>query len=469
MDTQIGNVRNTALLIATLSSFLAPFMISAVNIALPSINRDFSVDAVTLGWISTAYLLAASMFIVPAGRLADIHGRKKIYTTGIIIYTWSALFLANASGAYEFIFFRLIEGIGASMIFSTGVAIITEVFPANERGRALGINVAATYLGLSIGPSLGGFLAQNYGWRSIFYVNLPIGVAAVTLILWKLRGMEWVGAAGEKFDYGGSLLYMCSLASLTYGLSVLPDLSGALAIAFCLVGLVVFVEYEKRVGNPALNLKVFDKNRVFILSNLAALINYAATFSVGFLLSLYLQYIKALPPDQAGLMLVTQPLIQALFSPIAGRLSDKVEPRIVASAGMVLTVIGLAFFAFLDENTNTTQVVFNLIILGLGFALFSSPNTNAVMGSVKSKYYGIASATLATMRLSGQMLSIGLAVTMFSIYIGRAQIIPENYHLFLSAVRSSFALFSFLCLLGVFASLSRGRVRAKHFLSSLTE
>ena len=450
--------KNAALVISTLSSFLAPFMISGVNIALPSIGKEFAADAVLLSWISTAYLLAASMLLVPAGRLADIHGRKKVYTVGIIIYTLSALLLANSSSVYEFIFYRLIEGVGASMIFSTGIAILTEIFPSGERGRALGINSAAVYLGLSLGPALGGFLTQNYGWRSVFYVNLPIGVAAVALISWKLKG-EWAEARGERFDYAGALLYMSILAAIIYGFSLLPSPLGALSLIAALIGIALFVRLEKKTKSPVLNVRVFENNKTFLYSNLSALINYAATFAVGFLMSLYLQYIKALTPEQAGEILLAQPVIQALFSPAAGRLSDKIEPRLVASFGMVLCVIGLVMFSFLDAKTELNYITAGLMILGLGFALFSAPNTNAVMTSVAKKHLGVASATLATMRLTGQVLSIGTAMTLFAIYVGHTQILPENYPEFLISVRTAFTIFAGLCLVGVFTSLKRGKIR----------
>jgi len=450
--------KNTALVISTLSSFLAPFMISGVNIALPSIGKEFAADAVLLTWISTAYLLAASMLLVPAGRLADIHGRKKVYTTGIIIYTLSALLLASSTSVYEFIFYRLIEGVGASMIFSTGIAILTEVFPSGERGRALGINSAAVYLGLSLGPTLGGFLTQNYGWRSVFYVNLPIGAAAAALIYWKLKG-EWAEARGEKFDYLGALLYMSILASVIYGFSLLPSPVGILSLIAALIGIALFVRLEKKTKSPVLNVRVFENNKTFLYSNLSALINYAATFAVGFLMSLYLQYIKALTPQQAGEILLAQPVIQALFSPAAGRLSDKVEPRLVASFGMVLCVIGLVMFSFLDTNTELNYITAGLIVLGTGFALFSAPNTNAVMTSVAKKHLGVASATLATMRLTGQVLSIGTAMTLFAIYVGHTQILPDSYPEFLVSVKTAFSFFAALCLLGVFTSLKRGKLR----------
>ncbi|MCD6449978.1 MAG: MFS transporter [Thermotogaceae bacterium] len=206
-------------------------------------------------------------------------------------------------------------------------------------------------------------------------------------------------------------------------------------------------------------MKLFINNRVFAFSNLAALINYSATFAVGFLLSLYLQYMKTLGPQSAGLILVAQPIMMAIFSPFAGRLSDRFEPRVIASAGMALTAVSLSLFIFLNEKTGLEYIIASLILLGFGLALFSSPNANAVMSSVERKFYGVASAMLATMRLVGQMLSMGITMMIFAIYIGKVQITPQYFSLFLTSLRISFIIFAVLCFGGIFASLARGKVR----------
>jgi MFS family permease len=206
-------------------------------------------------------------------------------------------------------------------------------------------------------------------------------------------------------------------------------------------------------------MNLFRSNTVFVFSNLAALINYSATFAVSFLLSLYLQYIKGLSPQNAGLILVSQPIMQALFSPSAGRLSDRIESRIVASAGMALTVIGLLLLTLLNEETALVFIIVSLMLLGFGFALFSSPNTNAIMSSVEKRFYGVASATLGTMRLIGQTLSMGIAMLIFAIHIGKVQITPEYYAPFLTSTQTAFVVFAVLCFGGIFASLARGNVR----------
>jgi len=310
------------------------------------------------------------------------------------------------------------------MIFGTGIAIITSVFPSGERGKAIGIYITAVYFGLSIGPFLGGVLTQYLGWRSIFFVNVPIGIATILLILGKLKG-EWAECKGDSFDLTGSVIYSAAVVAVMYGFSVLPDLKGAALIAVGIIGVLIFALYEMRISSPVLDISLLTKNRFFAFANLSALINYNATFAVTFLLSLDLQYTKGFTPEYAGIILVVQPVVQAMISPIAGKLSDRVESRIVASVGMALTAVGLFCLIFLTEETSLWYCFFIQLVLGTGFGLFSSPNTNAIMSSVDKRFYGVASGMNGTMRLLGQMLSMGIAMMIFAIFIGPVEITAE--------------------------------------------
>lgn len=460
MDNPAGNGagKRAVLLVATMASFLFPFMLSAVNIALPSIGRELSLDAVMLGWIATAYLLSSATLLVPFGRIADIYGRKKIFTCGIVILTLSSLLSGMANSATMLISCRVFQGFGGAMLAGTAVAMLTTVFPANERGKVLGINVAAIYLGLSLGPVLGGILTHHFGWRSIFFLGAILGLAVIGITLWKLKG-EWTGAKGERFDFAGSVIYVLGLVALVYGFTLLPAMSGVGLIVGGAIGLLAFTRWEMRTRSPVLDISLFKNSKAFTLSNVAALINYSATFAVTFLISLYLQYVKGFNPASAGLILVAMPAMQAIFSPLAGRLSDRIEPRLIASAGMALTTIGLVIFIFINEETALGLIIGNLLLMGFGFALFSSPNTNAVMSSAPNTAYGVASATLATMRQVGMVLSMGIAMLMFTLYIGRVQITPEYYSLFQQSVKTAFIIFAILCFGGIFASLARGKVR----------
>lgn len=450
--------KRVALLVAALGSFLTPFMGASINIALPAIQKKFALNAVILGWVSASFLLSAAMFLVPFGRVADIYGRRRIFLYGITTFTLFSVVAGCSTSVTMLLSARILQGIGGAMIFGTGVAILTSVFPPKERGKALGINVASVYTGLSLGPFLGGILTQHLGWRSVFLANVPLGVTAILLTLWKLKG-EWSEAKGERFDFAGSIIYALALPALMYGFSTLPGTRGIVLTLAGVLGILFFVIWETKTHSPILEVSLFRENAVFAFSNLAALINYSATFAVGFLLSLYLQYIKGLAEQSAGFILVSQPVVMAVFSPFAGRISDRIEPRLVASTGMALTAAGLFLLTFLSENTALGFIVAVLILLGLGFALFSSPNTNAVMSSVEKKFYGVASGTLGTMRLTGQMLSMGIAMLIFAVYVGEVQITTRYYPTFLSGIRAAFFIFTVLCFGGVFASLARGRVR----------
>ena len=331
MDTPVGNgtSKGAVLLVATIAAFIFPFMGSAVNIALPSLWKELSLDAVILGWVATAYLLSSAALLVPFGRIADIYGRKKIFTCGLVIFTLSSLFCGMANSVTMLISCRVFQGIGGAMLAGTGVALLTTVFPVNERGKVLGINVASTYTGLSLGPVLGGVLTQHLGWRSIFFLSALLGLAVIGVVLWKLKG-EWTGAKGERFDFAGSVIYAIGLVALVYGFTLLPAMLGVWLILGGIVGLSAFVVWEMRTRSPVLNISLFRNSKAFTFSNLAALINYSATFAVSFLISLYLQYLKGFNPQGAGFILVAMPAMQAIFSPLAGRLSDKIEPRLIA-------------------------------------------------------------------------------------------------------------------------------------------
>lgn len=451
--------RRYVLLITSLAGFLTPFMGSAVNIALPAIGTRFSAGAIGLGWVATAYTLAAAVFLVPFGRVADLRGRELVFTFGIGIDAVASLGCAFAPALGWLIALRALQGAGGAMIFGTGTAMLSAAYPPQERGRVLGINVASVYAGLSLGPLLGGVLTQHLGWRGVFYSYVLLSAATLVLALVGLKP-KLKPRPETRFDFPGSFIYAAGLVSLMYGLPQLPALRGWLLVAAGLVALLGFVRWELTARNPVLDIRLFRGNRVFTFSNLSALINYSATAAIGFLLSLYLQHGRRLTPQIAGLVLVAQPVMQALFSPLAGRLSDRVQPRILASLGMALTVLGLTRFALITFDAPFWSIVLALALLGFAFALFSSPNVNAIMGAVPPTSYGVASGVLATMRLIGQMLSMGISLMVFSVFAGNQQISADTYHRFLPATRVAFAVFALLCLLGVFASLARGRQQA---------
>lgn len=452
-------MRVPALLVATLANFLTPFMSSSINIALPAIGAEFAADAIVLSWIPTAFLLAAAMVAVPFGRIADIHGMKRIFRYGIILFTVASLLSAAAPSAALLIAFRIFQGIAGGMIFVTGLAIVTTVFPPRERGKAIGINIATVYIALSLGPVLGGLLTQHLGWRSLFLAMVPLGLLILAVTHWKLPH-EWAASRGERFDGKGALWYGVALVLVLYGFSVLPGLKGIILASLGVLAFAGFARYQLRAPSPLLNLRLFT-NRTFAFSNLAALINYSANFTAGFLLSLYLQYIKGLDPQAAGLILVAQPIVMALFAPIAGRLSDRFEAQKLASLGMAFCTAGLFSLTFINAETKINAISGGLVLLGLGFGFFSSPNTSAIMGAVERRFYGVASAMVSTMRLLGQMLSMGLALMVFAIVIGSVPITPVEHPALLTAIRTVFIVCTGLCFAGIFVSLARGNSRQR--------
>ena len=453
MDSKANDAtKMTALLAATLAAFLVPFMGSSLNIALPTIGNEFAADAILLSWISASFLLTSAIFTLPFGRIADIYGLKRIFTYGIITYAIFSFLSGIAPSAILLILFRAFQGIGASMMFGTGIAILTSVFPLAERGKALGINLAGVYFGLSIGPFLGGIMTQYLGWRSIFFLNVLLGLIVISFVFLRLKG-EWAECIGEKFDLKSAVVYSFALLFLMYGFSLIPETLGIILTIIGIIGILIFIMVDIKVDNPLLDMGLFFKNRIFAFSNLAALINYSTTTGAVFLLSLYLQYILGYTPQRAGLVLLPLPLIMVIISPIAGELSDKIDPRILASIGMALTAIGLSFFIYVGFFTGLHYIIAGQLVLGSGFALFSSPNTNAIMGSVKKRNYGVASATASTMRLSGQVLSFGIVILLFSLLIGKVQITPDAYFNLLESIRVAFKVFAVICFLGIFATV----------------
>ncbi|PID43264.1 MAG: MFS transporter [Proteobacteria bacterium] len=448
------------LTVSVCGSFLPPFMTSSVNIALPAIQETYrhqGIDAVLLSWVATIYLLAAGVSLVPMGRLADIRGRKRILGYGFALFGLCSLCCCLAPHISTLLFFRFLQGVGGGMIFSTGIAILTSVFPPDKRGRVLGIAVATVYIGLLTGPFIGGLLVHCCGWRTLF---LMIGLSCLIpwgLVLLFLDG-EWMDAAGERYDVIGVAVYVPSLVGIIYGFSILPEIIGVLCLAAGSGGLVIFIVRQYRSSSPLFQVKLFVDNRVFALSCLAALIHYSATFALMFLLSLLLQYILGFEPAAAGMVLMAQPVMMALFSPLAGRYSDRFEPRVLSSAGLMITGGCLLALCFVDGSTSVFSLVTILSVLGFGYALFSSPNMNAIMGSVERKYLGVSSGAAGTMRIFGQLFSMGIATLVLSLFIGKQPITPAVYPELLKSIRLTFFIFSMLCLAGILASLARGNL-----------
>lgn len=445
------------LAVSVIASFITAFMGSAINVALPAIAKEFDTTAVMLSWIATAYVLTGVSSLIPIGKLSDIYGRAKYLRIGILVFAVSCLTSGFANSAVMLLIFRAFQGIGLSFIFINSFSIIVSVYPANKRGHVLGIVISSVYVGLSIGPFLGGIITQQFGWRYIFYFSFVLCVILYFTMEFFITE-EWRVSEGEKFDFKGAAIFTFAITSLMLGFSFVPRAAGFVLI---ISGLGMFYYYKvvsEKIEIPVLKLDIFKQNKRFTFSNIAALINYSATSAISFLLSLYLQHIKAMTPQEAGTILIAQPLFMAIFSPIAGKISDRIEPQYVSSIGMLLISICLGLLCFVGNETTLFYIVINLSVLGVGFALFSSPNSNAIMSSVEKNNYGTASTILSLMRMIGQMMSMAIVIVIFSVIIGKAEIKPENHEQLISSVRIAFALFSLLCFIGIFASLSRGKM-----------
>lgn len=450
-----SNSRGATLLSVCTVHFLMPFMMSAVGVALPAIGRDFGASARQLGLVETTYVLSASIFLLAMGRLGDIRGRRRIFQIGLALFTLACGLLSQAWSIESLIAFRFLQGMGGSMVMGTSMAIVVSVFPPEERGRALGIAVAAVYTGISCGPPIGGALVSALGWRSIFYLSLPFGLSALALVLVKLRG-EWAEAAGEPFDWRGSLVYAVALVLLILGAAHLDAGSWAWALLFAGgAGLILFLLLEAKTRYPILPIALLTGNRVFALSNLAALFNYAATFGVTFFFSLYLQYVQGLSPRQAGLVLILQPVTQALLSPACGRLADRFPAPAVATTGMALCAAGLGVAATVDAATPLPLVFVMLVLLGLGFALFSSPNMSVILGSVPRRHLGMATGLSSSMRTLGMMTSMTIITIVLSMQMGGAAVTAATQPAFLASMHIALLGFCALCVVGIFCSLGR--------------
>jgi EmrB/QacA subfamily drug resistance transporter len=405
--------RWAVLALTSVGAFMGPLDGSIVSVALPAMSADLRLSFGEAIWVQAVYLLTMAILLIPAGRLADRLGRMHFYLLGTALHTAASIASALSVDGTMLIVSRAFQGAGAALLVSTSAAIVTAVFPPQQRGRALGINVMAVYIGLSVGPPLGGFLVDAASWRWIFLINGPIGLAVLVWGSFLLPRDERAARRTMRPDLIGTLLLAAFLTCLLVPISFAPQWGWSsfetlALLSVCGVALVGFVLVEHRATDPLLDLGLLRHNRLFAAANLAALLNYMALYGAMVLTAIYLQEVQGRSAAVTGLLLLSQPVLQAVLSPFAGRLSDRIGSRVLATGGMVLMTVGLLLLATLGGGPSTAQLVVGLSIMGIGLGVFSSPNTSAIMGSVERPQLGLASGFLATTRVTGQALSVAL-------------------------------------------------------------
>lgn len=445
------------LLVVGVGSFMSALDGSVVNTVLPVIRQSFGSSVAEVEWVVTVYLLVVSGLLLAFGRLGDLRGHKRVYAAGFAFFVLGSGLCALADSAPDLIRARGLQALGAAMLFSNAPALLTRSFPANHRGRALGMQATMTYLGLTVGPSLGGWLANRFGWPTVFTVNLPIGLLALALSLRFLPRDDHDPGKG-RFDFAGSLTFLGGLVTLLMALNqghawgwASPRILALLAAAALL--LTGFVLIERRAASPMLDLNLL-RRRLFAASAASALLNYVGLYAVVFLLPFYLIQGRGLSSSQAGILLTAQPLMMAVVAPLSGTLSDRMGSRMLSSSGMALLALGMLLLSGLGATTPLPAVAVRLLVTGLGLGIFVSPNTNALMGSAPRDRQGTASGVLATARNVGMVVGIGLAGAVFNTVVSHY---PTSDPMALFAgIRTAFRAAAGVALIGMVTSLARG-------------
>ena len=449
--------RKAVLKAATITAFITTFMGSALNLSIPAMEGDFNVGGAMAGWIVTAYTISVAALSVPFGSVADISGRRRVFLAGVGGFLAISVLCVFAWNIWVLLFLRALQGASAAMIFSTNNAILISAYPDSERGRVLGLSTAATYVGLSAGPVIGGFLNHYMSWHAVF------GAAAIAAAVAFFEGYRSIpkdtkNAPEAGPDVAGNLFYVGAVAVSLYGLGNLTAMNaGPFIFAAGIILGVIFVLIERKKTNPVMKITMFTESAPFTLSSLAALLNYGATYAISYLVSIYLQVVMDFTSQTAGLILIVMPLMQALFSPAMGALSDRIKPYKLATCGMLLCVLALLMFSRLSETTGLWYVIASLMTAGFGFSMFASPNTNAIMDCVGPEDYSVANSIVATMRTYGQSASMGTVSVVMGITIGTMALEESQAADLVRTMKISFTVFIVLCIIGVFMSAFRGK------------
>ena len=450
---KMTKAQRATLLVAVITNFINPFSTSSLNVAVPHIGTEFHIGAANLTWIVLSFILTTVILAIPIGRIADIRGRESILKAGILLIGLASLGNIFAPNIVLFFVLRVVQGAGGAMIFATSTSILVDAFPLNRRGRVLGIAIAAVYTGGSCGPVIGGVLTHHYGWRSVFLFIAVWAAVAFTIAMIRLPKKEKV-LNPQVLSKVSIVLYMIAIGLVTYGLTTLMQNHWSyLILGVGIVVTVIFVRHELHTDMPVVDIRLLRSNTVFTFANLASLFNYASTFSIAYLMSIYLQFVKGLDADMAGLILIFNPIVQTVISPISGRLSDKRPPHFLASFGMAFCASALLMLAFVNEKTSFPYIIGALILVGIGLGVFSSPNSNMIMSSVGKNDYSMAASFNSTVRNMGQVICMVIITIIMNAVIGNKAIVNASKSEIVFDVHISFAVFACICFVGVFFSL----------------
>ncbi|WP_028580179.1 MFS transporter [Desulfogranum japonicum] len=446
-----------ALIVICIVQFITPFLAAGVNVALPAIGKYYQATTFQLSLASMMYLLGLGCLLLPSGQLADLYGRKNIFFKGIVLFLITTAVITFSPNIEIFLALRLLQGMGTALITTASFAILSSIVPPERRGRAMGIIIAFVYAGLSAGPALSGLLVKYMSWQAIFWFSSVASLLGMVLSYYSLRGSEWWGERNRTLDITGSALFALTLTCLTIsvtGREWVGNWSSALLLLTC-AGAVIFVLFETKTNSPVFPVTFFLQNGPFSLSIVAALLNYAASFGIIFFFSLYLQSIKGLSPEHAGLLLMIQTLVQCLLSPGAGKLADRIYPGKLATLGMGLCAISLFMAGQIDAHSSISLIVSIFLVMGLGFALFSTPNTTLIMNSVPKELYGMASSLTAIARSLGMLTSMGISTYLIEHFMGHTSITTETQQAFMSSMHWGMIVFATISCIGIFCSIGR--------------
>ena len=398
-------------------TFMSALDGSVVNVVWPAMGDSFHVNVAAIEWVVIIYLLVVSGTLLIFGRLGDLRGYKKIYVAGFALFVVGSALCGLSPNVYVLVAFRGFQALGAAMLFAASPAILTTSFPPQRRGQVLGLQGTFTYLGLTVGPPLGALLAARFGWPAIFYINVPVGLAAI-LLAWRFIPADSGSGNKERFDVPGAATFLFGLVALVLAINMgsewgwtSPAILGLIFVA--LAALAGFIVLESRVESPLMDLSLF-RNRTFSTSSVTALLNYVCIYTVVFLMPSYLEKGRGLSLPQAGVVLMAMPLVMAIVAPLSGSLSDRVGTRTPVILGMAVLAAGLAALGLLGPTAPLPLVALVMAAIGFGVGVFVSPNTSALMGAAPPHRRGIASGILAESRNVGMVLGVALAGAVFT-------------------------------------------------------